>query len=71
MHPLHENGAIGSILKALVGYDGNPELLRVIAYVGYWLIIGYYLLRTYAPNYLSLNPNSKEEIQLVEHTITS
>jgi high-affinity iron transporter len=71
MHPLHENGAIGSILKALVGYDGNPELLRVIAYVGYWLIIGYYLLRTYAPNYVSLNRNSKEEIQLVEHTITS
>jgi high-affinity iron transporter len=56
-HPLHEKGAIGSILKALVGYDGNPELLRVIVYVGYWLVIGYYLLRTYAPNYLPWNRN--------------
>jgi high-affinity iron transporter len=34
-HPLHEQGVIGSILKALVGYDGNPELLWVIAYLGY------------------------------------
>jgi high-affinity iron transporter len=54
-HPFHENGAIGSILKALVGYDGNPELLRVIVYVGYWLVIGSYLLKIYAPNILRLN----------------
>ena len=59
-HPLHEKGAIGSILKALVGYDGNPELLRVIVYVGYWLIIGVYLLRTYAPNFLRLKQNKVE-----------
>ncbi|UCE15722.1 MAG: FTR1 family protein [Candidatus Bathyarchaeota archaeon] len=44
---LHEKGAIGSILKALVGYDGNPEWLRIIVYVGYWVIVGTYLLRTY------------------------
>ncbi|MCK4953418.1 FTR1 family protein, partial [Candidatus Bathyarchaeota archaeon] len=61
-HPLHEKGAIGSILKALVGYDGNPELLRVIVYVGYWLVIGLYLLRTYAPNFLRLNRNNAETI---------
>lgn len=54
-HPLHKNGAVGSILKALIGYDGNPELLRVIVYVGYWLIVGYYLIRIYAPQYLSRN----------------
>ncbi|MFQ6075017.1 MAG: ferrous iron transporter, partial [Candidatus Bathyarchaeia archaeon] len=46
-HILHEKGAIGSILKALVLYDGNPEVLRVIVYVAYWAIIGAYLLRTY------------------------
>jgi hypothetical protein len=40
---LHEKGLVGSILKALVGYDGNPEWLRVIVYVGYWLVIGYYI----------------------------
>lgn len=40
---LHEKGVVGSILKALVGYDGNPEWLRVIVYLGYWAVIGYYL----------------------------
>ena len=45
--PLHENGVVGSILKALIGYDGNPEWLRIIVYVGYWLIMGVYILRTY------------------------
>ena len=44
---LHENGVVGSILKALIGYDGNPEWLRIIVYVGYWLIVGAYILRTY------------------------
>ncbi len=59
-HPLHEKGAIGSILKALVGYDGNPELLRVIVYVGYWLVVGSYLLKIYAPNILRLKQNRVE-----------
>lgn len=44
---LHEKGAIGSILKALVGYDGNPEWMRISVYFGYWLIVGTYLLKTY------------------------
>lgn len=44
---LHENGVIGSVLKALIGYDGNPEWLRVIVYIGYWLIVGTYVLKTY------------------------
>ncbi len=60
-HPLHEKGAIGSILKALVGYDGNPELLRVIVYVGYWLLVGTYLLKIYAPNILKLNKRRVEK----------
>jgi high-affinity iron transporter len=59
-HPLHEKGAIGSIFKALVGYDGNPELLRVIAYLGYWLVIGSYLLKIYAPNILKLKQSRVE-----------
>lgn len=42
---LHENGVVGSILKALVGYDGNPEWLRIIVYLGYWAVVGVYLLR--------------------------
>lgn len=44
---LHENGAVGSIMKALVGFDGNPEWLRVLVYVGYWCVVGTYILRTY------------------------
>ena len=44
---LHEKGVIGSILKALVGFDGNPEWLRIIVYLGYWFVIGTYLYRQY------------------------
>lgn len=43
----HEKGVVGSILKALVGYDGNPEWLRVIVYLGYWAVVGGYLFRSY------------------------
>lgn len=32
---LHENGFVGSVLKALVGYNGNPSLLEVMSYLGY------------------------------------
>ncbi len=45
---LHEKGLIGSMLKALVGYDGNPEWLRVIVYWSYWLIVGSLLMKTYS-----------------------
>jgi high-affinity iron transporter len=44
---LHEKGVAGSILKALIGYDGNPEWLRIIVYLGYWLVIGTFVLRSY------------------------
>ena len=42
---LHEKGIIGSVLKALVGYDGDPEWLRILVYLGYWIIIGTYVYR--------------------------
>jgi high-affinity iron transporter len=44
---LHEKGVLGSILKALVGYDGNPEWLRIVVYLGYWLIVGSYVYRSF------------------------
>ncbi|NIR88044.1 ferrous iron transporter [Candidatus Bathyarchaeota archaeon] len=47
---LHEKGPVGSILKALVGYDGNPEWLRIIVYVGYWLVVSAYILKAYRKN---------------------
>jgi high-affinity iron transporter len=32
---LHENGLIGSFLKGLFGYNGNPSLLEVLVYISY------------------------------------
>ena len=33
--------------NTFIGYDGNPEWLRVIVYISYWVIIGSYLVKTY------------------------
>ncbi len=44
---LHEKGAIGSVLKSLFGYNGNPSLTEVLAYLAYWFGVGLYLLRVY------------------------
>ena len=44
---LHEKGLIGSSLKSLIGYNGNPSLTEVLAYIGYWMIIGSFVLKTY------------------------
>jgi high-affinity iron transporter len=32
---LHEKGAVGSIFKGLIGYDGSPSALQVLGYVVY------------------------------------
>jgi high-affinity iron transporter len=45
--PLHDNGLIGGSLKALVGYNGSPSLTEVMAYIGYWIIIGTFVYRNY------------------------
>jgi high-affinity iron transporter len=38
-YPLwHENGHVGSILKSLLGYNGNPSLLEVASYLFYLLL---------------------------------
>jgi high-affinity iron transporter len=36
---LDENSGAGQILKALFGYNGNPSLTEVVAYVGYWVVV--------------------------------
>lgn len=36
---LHENGGIGSLMKGLFGYNGNPSLLEVLFYMGYLIVI--------------------------------
>lgn len=44
---LHDKGAIGSILKSLLGYNGDPSLTEVLAYLAYWPGVGLYLWKTY------------------------
>lgn len=36
---MHENGTVGSLLKALFGYNGNPSFLEVTAYLFYLITI--------------------------------
>jgi high-affinity iron transporter len=38
-HILDEKSTLGSILKSLFGYNGNPSLVEVLSYVGYYLIV--------------------------------
>jgi high-affinity iron transporter len=44
-HILDENSAVGGILKALFGYNGNPSLTEVLAYILYFSILGGIILR--------------------------
>ena len=37
-HILDEKSALGEIMKALFGYNGNPSLLEVISYAAYWVV---------------------------------
>jgi high-affinity iron transporter len=41
---LHENGYIGSILKGLFGYNGNPSLIEVLSWLVY-LVLAFVLWR--------------------------
>ena len=36
---LHEKGGLGSFATGLFGYNGNPSLLEIIAYLGYIVIV--------------------------------
>jgi len=38
-HILNEKSTLGELLKTLVGYNGNPSLSEVIAYLLYFVII--------------------------------
>jgi len=40
---LDENGTVGSLAKSLFGYNGNPSLLEVLSYAGYYVLAyGFY-----------------------------
>ena len=38
-HILDERGTLGTFLKALFGYNGNPSLIEVFSYLGYFFAI--------------------------------
>jgi len=38
-HILDERGTVGTLLKALFGYNGNPSLIEVFSYLGYFFAI--------------------------------
>ena len=35
----------GSLLTALLGYDASPSLAEIIGYVGYWVLISFWMYR--------------------------
>jgi high-affinity iron transporter len=43
----YEEGTLGTLLSSLFGYTLGPEWIRVAVYLGYWLIIGAYLMTVY------------------------
>ncbi len=45
---LDENGVLGQLVKALFGYNGNPSLTEVLAYLTYFVGIGVGLRRSRA-----------------------
>ena len=42
---LDEGSGAGQLLKALLGYNGNPSLTEVMAYVAYWAVLLFALWR--------------------------
>ena len=36
---LHEDSSAGQVLKVLFGYNGNPSLTEVLAYIGYFAVL--------------------------------
>lgn len=44
-HILDEGSLTGQILKALFGYNGNPSLTEVLAFISYFILIGLGLTR--------------------------
>lgn len=44
----HEKGLIGSLAKSLFGYNGNPSLLEIVAYLSYLGFVSlYFVVRRY------------------------
>lgn len=54
---LNENSTLGSFLKALFGYNGNPSLIEVLAYFSYLALVGWAYFRP--PTARELRPSAQ------------
>ena len=46
---LDEHSALGTILTVLLGYNGNPSLAEVVAYLGYFIFVWFMFKKTTLP----------------------
>lgn len=60
---LDENGVLGSLLKALFGYNGNPSLIETLGYAGYLLGLGWAALRSSGSGSVSETPRAGMAVQ--------
>lgn len=51
---LPENSTLGSFLKAIFGYNGNPSLVEVLAHAAYLLLVGWAYFRPPTPRELAV-----------------
>ncbi len=48
-HVLNENSTAGSLLRAVFGYNANPSLVEVLAWVAYLAVVGWMYFRPATP----------------------
>ncbi len=60
---LSEDSGVGEVLKALFGYNGNPSLTELLAYVGYWAAV-LLTLACHQPGLIQtrVRPSARQEI---------
>ena len=56
-HIISDQSEIGGILKALFGYNGNPALTEVIAYLAYFAVLGTIIIRSQR-NQIKVEPSA-------------
>lgn len=47
-----DQGDAGRLLTALFGYNGNPSLVEVLGYIGYWLVVAFWVYRDATASFL-------------------
>lgn len=50
---IHEASPVGSLLKAVFGYNGNPSLVEVVGYAAYLFVVGWAYFRPPSPKELA------------------